>query len=357
MMQGKQRMRRTRREQGTRTAQGEVRTSRHAPLCDVTGAGPAPAPPADSPSGALSEPSRAATAFDALYDEHAAPLTQQAYLLTGQPRSAQQAVERAFQLAWRQWPEVATAPNPAAWVRAAAYEEALSPWRPLLRRRRAAQKPTPKAPAPAPAAPADRAFLETLLALPVPYRRTLLLHDGLGLGIDETAAELEASPTAAARRLAHARETVALRLPELGLDRQTPARKGEILHARISALAAAHPVAPPPPRTVRTDSERSTRWTTRAAFGLTGLVAATTALSLLTAPRSHTPPPERRAATAPASPRAPASPGTQVDYRDPASPQGTRAPTGRHPGTPAPESPSGPQPTLPPDASLTPALP
>lgn len=36
-------------------------------------------------------------------------------------------MERAFQLAWHRWPEVAVDRDPAGWVRATAYEYALSP--------------------------------------------------------------------------------------------------------------------------------------------------------------------------------------------------------------------------------------
>ncbi|TJZ53004.1 hypothetical protein FCH28_17750 [Streptomyces piniterrae] len=312
---------------------------------------PVPAPAADSPSGEPAEPALPdpTAAFDALYDRHAATLTRQAYLLTGRPRRAQQAVERAFQLAWRQWPEVARAPDPAAWVRAATYEEALSPWHRLRPWERDSPRPTPTAPAPAPTAPADRALLDTLLGLPAPYRRTLLLHDGLGLGLGETAAELEASTPAAGRRLAHARETVALRLPELGLDAQPPARKGEILHDGLARLAAAHPVAPPPPRSVRTASERGTRWTTRAALGLTGLVVAATAVALLTAPESRTPPPGKHGATA--------SPGARAELGGAAAPDDGTGPTNGHPGTDASPPAPTPQLTQPPEARLTPDFP
>ncbi len=70
-------------------------------------------------------------------------------------------------------------------------------------------------PEPPPAALDDRRLLSVLLSLPPAYRRTLLLYDGVGLGLPETAAETEASTPAAAGRLLHAREVVAARVPEL----------------------------------------------------------------------------------------------------------------------------------------------
>lgn len=68
-----------------------------------------------------------AQAFDALYAFCAPALVRQAYLLTGRRELARESVERAFQLAWHRWPEVAVDPDPAGWIRATAYDCALSP--------------------------------------------------------------------------------------------------------------------------------------------------------------------------------------------------------------------------------------
>lgn len=86
----------------------------------------------------------------------------------------------------------------------------------------------PEAP---PSGAADRALLDVLLELPPVYRRTLVLYDGVGLGLPETAAETEASTPAAANRVLHAREAVAARLPELSSP--------EDLHRRLTELASA----------------------------------------------------------------------------------------------------------------------
>lgn len=164
---------------------------------------PEPEPAPEPPTSTLTP----AQAFDALYAFSAPSLVQQTYLLTGRRKLARESVDRAFRLAWQRWPEVAVDPDPAGWVRAVAYEYALSPWRRLrLRHRR------PDAP---PAAPSDRRLLSVLLSLPPTYRRTLLLHDGLGIGLPETAAETEASTAATVNRLLHAREAVAEHFPDL----------------------------------------------------------------------------------------------------------------------------------------------
>ncbi|MET9493205.1 sigma factor-like helix-turn-helix DNA-binding protein [Streptomyces sp. NPDC006552] len=214
-------------------------------------------------------------AFDALYT-HAAPLlVRHAYLLCGRRALARESVERAFQLAWQRWPEVAVDPDPAGWVRAAAYEYAMSPWhrmRPALRH--------PDAP---PAEAADRELLDALQNLPPTYRRSLLLYDWVGLDLPETAAETEASTPAAAHRVLHAREAVAERLPELAVPEQ--------LHRRLSALAAAEKLDAPEPALVRAVGERRTRFWTRAAIVVTTLIVGATALTVRAAPTHYVPVP------------------------------------------------------------------
>ncbi|MFI0237045.1 helix-turn-helix domain-containing protein [Streptomyces sp. NPDC016845] len=234
---------------------------------------PAPATRTAAPAQAVARPP--AQAFDALYAYAAPLLVRHTYLLCGRRGLAREAVERAFQLAWQRWPEVAVDPDPAGWVRAAAYEYAMSPWhrlRPGFRR--------PDAP---PADPADRELLDVLLSLPPVYRRTLLLYDWVGLDLPETAAETEASTPAAANRILHAREAVAERLPELAVP--------ERLHRRLTELAGAEKLDAPKPVLVREVGERRTRFWTRAAIAVTTLIVGATALTLRVAPTHYEPVP------------------------------------------------------------------
>ncbi|MEU0730358.1 helix-turn-helix domain-containing protein [Streptomyces sp. NPDC006140] len=213
-------------------------------------------------------------AFDALYAFCAPALVRQTYLLTGRRELAREAVERAFQNAWQRWPEVARDRDPAGWVRAAAYECALSPWHRFRPRYRYSEPP--------PSDPYDRALLDTLLKLPPSYRRTLLLYDGVGLGLPETAAETEASTRAAANRLVHAREAVAERLPELA--------DPETLHWRLVELASIERLRAAKPPVVRQGGERRARFWTRAAIAFTVALIGTTALTVRTAPTRYEPP-------------------------------------------------------------------
>ncbi|MGW0080477.1 RNA polymerase sigma factor [Streptomyces sp. NPDC003393] len=247
-----------------------------------------------------------AQAFDSLHAFCAPALIRQAYLLTGHRARARAAVERAFRLAWQRWPEVAHDRNPAGWVRATTYECALSPWHRLIPRWRRADPPPD---------PADRALQRALLRLPPSYRRTLVLYDGVGLDLPETAAETEASTPATANRLLHARQAVAAHLPELADPAELHRRLIRLASAAHlttggpppsspsspawTASAATRPTAGPPvdsPVALRTAGERTTRLWTRSAIALTVTVVGATALTLRTAPTHH---------LAPVSPRRP----------------------------------------------------
>ncbi|MFE3514861.1 helix-turn-helix domain-containing protein [Streptomyces sp. NPDC059166] len=239
-------------------------------------------PPPDEPPPALPRSRHALTAedaFDTLYARTAPGLTRQMYLLTGRRKLAGEAVEHAFRVAWQRWPEVATDRDPAGWVRAVSYEYAMSPWH---RWRRTHRRPDAL-----PEDPGRRALLGALLALPPANRRTLLLHDGVGLGLPETAAETEASTLAAASRLLNARAAVSEVLPELGRPKDSGARTA-LLQERLGALALAEQVAEPSSApAVRKGGERVAELWTRAAICFGVLLIGATGYTLHTAPTHY----------------------------------------------------------------------
>lgn len=254
-------------ESGRRTPRGRRREA-YAKL--LAGLPKEPVPEPGPPAVSLTP----AQAFDALYAFCAPALVRQAYLLTGRRELARESVERAFQLAWQRWPEVAVDRDPAGWVRATTYEYALSPWHRFRPRYR-----HPEAPA---ADPSDRALMAVLLKLPPPQRRSLLLYDGLGLDLPETAAETEASTPTTANRLMNARAAIAARLPDLA--------EPSSLHERLAALASHERLRAAKPPSVRNGSERRARFWTRAAIAFTVALIGTTALTLRTAPTHYEPP-------------------------------------------------------------------
>lgn len=235
---------------------------------------PRPEPSHGSPSEPEAASLTPAQAFDALYAYCAPALVRQTYLLTGRRELARESVERAFQLAWHRWPEVAMDRDPAGWVRATAHEFALSPWHKM--------RPRHRHPEPPPADAADRALLDVLLKLPPMYRRTLLLYDGVGLGLPETAAETEASTPAAANRLLRAREAITARLPELAVP--------EELHRRLVELAGTERLRAAKPLNVRCGGEQRARQWTRAAIAFTVVLIGATTVTLRTAADHYEPP-------------------------------------------------------------------
>lgn len=278
---------RGRRAKTTTNANANAATANPVPTgaatANMTGSG-APAPDVrntdwPNPPAVGIEPRTPDEAFDALYAFTAPVLVRQAYLLTGRRVLSQRSVERAFHLAWARWPEVAVDRDPAGWLRAAAYEYAMSPWHRLRSPR---ERPDPVARAQE--EPDERALRETLLSLPASYRRTLLLYDGLGLDLPETAAETEASTPATANRLLNARKAVAVRLPELTDTR--------LLQERLGTLVR---VTTPPPLgeapAMRSGCERRARFWTRAAIAFTVLIVGATGFTLATAPTRYEPKP------------------------------------------------------------------
>lgn len=221
--------------------------------------------------GAEGEP---AGAFDALYQEAVEPLRRQVYVLTGDRELAGEAVGRAFGAAWQQWPEVARDSDPVGWLRAAAHTYALAPWqRPWRRLRRGKAAPAP-----------DGAWWRALVRLHPERRRALLLHDGLGMSLARTAAEVEASTTAAAARIIAARRELASAAPETydGGD------AGEHLTGLLAAARTDEP-RPPAADGVREASERGTRRRTYACFAAAGTVLLVTTVSMLVGPQPARP--------------------------------------------------------------------
>ncbi|MFJ5089507.1 helix-turn-helix domain-containing protein [Streptomyces sp. NPDC088674] len=255
----------------TTTDSAHATTTAQAALAPLT----ALAPPADEP---LPLPGPPETAFATLYARAAPGLLRQAYLLTSRPRVALAAVLSGFRQAWEQWPEVARDPDPEGWVRAVVHESALSPWRGFGGRGRRA----------APADAGQAALAGALLRLPPPHRRVVLLYEGVGLDLPETAAEVEASTPAAAHRLLHARESLTAALPEL-------ADRPEQLAVRLRAFLAEGEVpgrpAPLSPETALADVRLSGRARTGAALTVAGLLAASTLYAVATTDSTPPPPP------------------------------------------------------------------
>ncbi|MFI7277783.1 RNA polymerase sigma factor [Streptomyces sp. NPDC049879] len=223
---------------------------------DPPRADPATAAPPDPTPTPGPDPTQA---FDALHAAHATTLSRQAYLLTGCGMLADRAVGWAFRRAWERWPEVAGRSDPGGWVRAAAYDYALSPWHTFSpgHRRRTAE--------------VAAGVLTAMVSLPPAYRRVVLLHDVMGLDIVRTALEAEATIGATERRAAHARELLAARLPALA--EAAPEERRDVLKDLMARALAGHDPQTPTAESVRRAGERATRHRTLAGLGGTAVTA------------------------------------------------------------------------------------
>ncbi|WP_441245723.1 LuxR C-terminal-related transcriptional regulator [Kitasatospora sp. McL0602] len=214
-------------------------------------------------------------------------LVQQTFLLTACRHRAVHCVHLALGAAARRRHEVAALPDPEAWVRAHAFEAALSPWhrggprrahRLHLPHRRIRVRPAPQEePDRERLTARDRALLKALRRLPRPQRRALVLHDGLGLPATVVAAEVESSTPAAEGRVRAARTALARAVPDLvGPDPLAPGfgdRLSELLH-RAAVHGCPRPRRPTPLRLRATGHVRG---------GLTTAAAALLSLAMGTA--------------------------------------------------------------------------
>ncbi|MFJ5921994.1 LuxR C-terminal-related transcriptional regulator [Kitasatospora sp. NPDC092948] len=245
-----------------------------------------------------------ATASDAPSDTDAVPaafaeftalvhtrLVQQTFLLTGHRHRAVHCVHLALGAAGRRWAEVSATADPEGWVRSAAFDLALSPWHRggprrarVLRARRRIKVAEPVVPEPPTRlTPRDRALLKALQRLSRPRRRALVLHDTLGLSVEQLALEGESSTAAAEARVRSARASLAREVPALvGPDPEDPEfveRLGELLH-RAAVHGCPGPWLPPPALLVA-DSRLRSGLLTAAAAALTVVVGAAVATTLL----------------------------------------------------------------------------
>ncbi|PBC79403.1 DNA-binding CsgD family transcriptional regulator [Streptomyces sp. TLI_235] len=272
-------------------------------------------------------------------------LVQQTFLVTGSPHRAAHSVRIALGAAALQWDEVAALPDPEGWVRAAAFESALSPWRrggPRRagghhlphraikvrkerggRRRTAEGRPTAR----------DRALLTAMHRLTRPQRRAVVLHDAVGLPVAAVAAEVESTTPAAEGRVRSARERLARAVPEVvGADPSAPGfgpALGVLLfEAAVRACPSPHV---PSPGRLATGARRRTY----AATGAAGLLALGMAGAMLVTLVIGGPDDSRRPARPAAVPQTTVAPPPEVCSAAGTGSAGPAAP-GREPGLRSP---------------------
>jgi RNA polymerase sigma-70 factor (ECF subfamily) len=153
--------------------------------------------------------------FDEFYAASYGRLVGQLAPITGSVAEAEDVVQEAFVRAAGRWGRLRDYDQPEAWVRRVAMNLATSGLRSRLRQARAlARLRLGQAPAVPAVSVDDLAVAQGLRELPVTYRQVLVLHHGLGLGVEEVARELGLAPAAVNGRLRRARAALAKRLDE-----------------------------------------------------------------------------------------------------------------------------------------------
>ena len=153
-----------------------------------------------------------ATAFDAFYKDSSRRLYGQAYVLTGSRELAEDLTHEALLRAWKHWQRIADYEGPEAWTRRVLHNLCIDSWR----RSRPRIHWTPDGSAASVEMPTNHLQLaEAMRSLPGQQARALLLHDGLGMTIAETARDLGVPEGTITSWLTRSRKIVAAKLEQL----------------------------------------------------------------------------------------------------------------------------------------------
>jgi RNA polymerase sigma-70 factor (ECF subfamily) len=128
------------------------------------------------------------TTFDDFFLEQRGPLFAQAYALTGDVDEAQDLVQEAMIRTWRRWGRVSQMDRPSSWARKVLHNLAVGRWRARRAHTGVSEITTP---VPGPGV-GHLDVARALRRLPDNQRTALLLHDVVGLSVEEVAVEMQA---------------------------------------------------------------------------------------------------------------------------------------------------------------------
>jgi RNA polymerase sigma factor (sigma-70 family) len=152
-----------------------------------------------------------ATGFDMFYRNNSRRLYGQAYVLTGSREMAEDLTHEAFLRAWKHWHRIADYEGPEAWTRRVLHNLCIDSWRKSRPRAHQALDPAPQS---AEIPTHHLQLAEAMRSLPGQQARALLLHDGLGMSIAETAADLGVPEGTVTSWLTRSRKIVAAKLEQ-----------------------------------------------------------------------------------------------------------------------------------------------
>ncbi|MGD0881656.1 MAG: SigE family RNA polymerase sigma factor [Acidimicrobiales bacterium] len=150
-------------------------------------------------------------AFDAFYMRSWGRLYGQAYVLTGDRETSEDLTQEALLRAWKRWSRITAYEDPEGWARRVLHNLCIESWRKV----RTARSRTTHLVEAGPDMPVHHFQLaQAMRTLPGEQARALLLHDGLGMTVPETAAELGVPEGTVRSWLSRSRKIVAARLDD-----------------------------------------------------------------------------------------------------------------------------------------------
>jgi RNA polymerase sigma-70 factor (ECF subfamily) len=148
-------------------------------------------------------------AYDAFFRTSWARLQGQAYVLTGNLEQAQDLTQEALLRAWTHWDRITGYESAEGWTRRVLHNLCIGSWR----RTQVRPLSVVREPVPTVDVPTDHVLLaEALRQLPGAQARALLLHDGLGMTVAETAGEIGVPEGTVKSWLSRSRKIVAAHL-------------------------------------------------------------------------------------------------------------------------------------------------
>jgi RNA polymerase sigma-70 factor (ECF subfamily) len=140
-----------------------------------------------------------------------------AYLWCGDRQEARDLAQETLTRAWQRWGEVSAHPNPEAWARRVLHNLCASRWRRLkIERSAVARSHVNTAQSSTEESTIDVARL--VAKLPTRPRRALVLHDVVGLSVEEIAVEMGAREGTVRSWLSRSRTAIRRQLAEEGLE-------------------------------------------------------------------------------------------------------------------------------------------
>jgi RNA polymerase sigma-70 factor (ECF subfamily) len=153
--------------------------------------------------------------FDAFFQASWGRLQSQAYVLTGSRETAQDLTQEALLRLWKNWDRVARFESPEGWTRRVLHNLCIQSWRKSRPRRFSAKHEIP----PSSDVPEHHFQLaQAMRCLPGEQARALLLHDGLGMTVSETASEIGVPEGTVKSWLSRSRKIVATSIEQADQD-------------------------------------------------------------------------------------------------------------------------------------------